>query len=446
MSNICVKRGDKMKKIRILLIVLSLSLLLTGCGNFRLASSIDDLISPVPPSGDNAGVQNAVNELCKSGFLIKMPSSGDYTTSFIFYDLDGNGTDEAVAFYEPNDDRGTTSMAVISKSKEKWSVVEKIRGEGSDVKSVDFCDVNNDGVDEILVCWSVISSANSYTFCVYNHNLDKDGGKLELISEPISAGEFICVDINEDDIDEVVVFKLGSSDESPSAQLYSFSDNKQTLLGETKLDSTIISFENISSGVTDEGVSVYADALKTDGNSMVTEFIYWSDYYDSIISPFYSYSTGRTSETSRDSVIFSRDVDGDGVIEIPTDSSVSGLPSQVKAHNWVIYDNTVLLHKCYTYSCKRDSYLLLFDDDTFDKITADYDTDTRKLTVIEKDGKKECFSILTAVKTAYSPDDPSYSGYTQIYSDSGFVYLAKVNEEADIKFSANDLKNMIKPY
>ena len=88
----------------------------------------------------------------------------------------------------------------------------------------------------------------------------------------------------------------------------------------------------------------------------------------------------------------------------------------------------------------------MFDDDTFDKITADYDTDTRKLTVIEKDGKKECFSILTAVKTAYSPDDPSYSGYTQIYSDSGFVYLAKVNEEANIKFSANDLKNMIKPY
>lgn len=90
-----------MKKLRAFLILLSLSLLLTGCSNFRLSSSIDDLISPVSPSGDNAGVQNAVDEYCKSGYLIKIPSSGDYTTSFIFHDLDKDKEDEAIAFLSP---------------------------------------------------------------------------------------------------------------------------------------------------------------------------------------------------------------------------------------------------------------------------------------------------------------------------------------------------------
>ncbi|MGN1202617.1 MAG: hypothetical protein ACI4RF_04925, partial [Eubacterium sp.] len=148
-----------MKKFKAFLVILSLSLLLTGCNNFRLATSIDDLISPVSPSGDNAGVQNAVDEYCKAGYLIKIPTGGDYTTSFIFYDLDGDKNDEAIAFYEPSDERGTTSLAVLKKTDNKWSVVENIKGEGSDVRSVDFCDVNNDGVDEILVCWSIISKS-----------------------------------------------------------------------------------------------------------------------------------------------------------------------------------------------------------------------------------------------------------------------------------------------
>lgn len=435
-----------MKKIKVILVVLSLSLLLTGCSNFRLATSIDDLISPVSPSGDNAGVQNAVDEYCKSGYLIKIPSGGDYTTSFIFYDLDGDEQDEAIAFYEPSDDRGTTNLAVLKKADNKWNVVASIKGEGSDVKSVDFCDVNDDGYDEILVCWSVISKSTNYKFNVYTQNSTDKGGSLESISDPIAAGEFICVDINEDKINEVIVFNLGSSAESPTAELYSFAGNSKRLLGKTKLDSAIISFENITSGMTDEGVSIYADALRSGGDSMVTEFIYWSDYYDSIVSPFYSYSSGKTSDTTRNNIIYCKDIDNDGAVEIPRDKSVSGLPAQITAQNWMAYENTVLNHKCYTYSCKRDAYSLLLEDSVFDKVNVKYDSESRILSVLSNESKKECFSIITIIKSAYNSYETSLQGYSEIFSNSGFVYLAKVNDDADIKFTVDDLKNMIKPY
>lgn len=435
-----------MKKLRAFLILLSLSLLLTGCSNFRLSSSIDDLISPVSPSGDNAGVQNAVDEYCKSGYLIKIPSSGDYTTSFIFHDLDKDKEDEAIAFFEPSDERGTTSLAVLKKQQNKWSVVESIRGEGSDVKSVDFCDVNNDGNDEILVCWSIISKSNNYRFNVYAQKKTDKGIMLESISDSIAAGEFICLDINDDKVNEVIVFNLGSAAEAPTAELYSFVDGDEKLLGETKLDSTIISFENITWGMTDEGVSVYADALKSDGDSMVTEFIYWSDYYDSIVSPFYSYNSGKTTETRRNSIIYCKDIDGDKTVEIPTDKSVKNLPAQITAQNWVVYENTVLLHKCYTYSCKRDAYSLLIDDDIFDKVSAKYDNESRTFSLISNESKNECFSIITMIRSAYNSREADFQGYTEIYSNSGFVYLAKVNDKSDIKFTIDDLKNMIKSY
>jgi hypothetical protein len=311
---------------------------------------------------------------------------------------------------------------------------------------VDFCDVNNDGFNEILVCWSIISKSNNYRFNVYTQKETDKGYELSSISESITAGEFVCVDINEDNINEVIVFNLGSSSDSPTAQLYSFADNSNKLLGETKLDSNIISFENITCGITDEGVSVYADALKSDSDSMVTEFIYWSNYYDSIVSPFYSYSTGKTSDTTRNSIIYSKDINGDGVIEIPTDKSVSDLPAQITAQNWVVYENTVLNHKCYTYSCKRDAYSLLIDDDAFSDINVKYDNETRTLTVISKESEEECFTIVTVIKSAYDSNDESLQGYTQIFSNSGFVYLAKVNDDADIKFTIDNLKDMIKAY
>lgn len=435
-----------MKKLRVFLIVLCLSLLLAGCSNFRLATSIDDLISPVSPSGDNAGVQNAVDEYCKSGYLIKIPSSGDYTTSFIFYDLDGDGADEAVSFYEPSDDRGTVSLAVLKKSNDKWSVVDDIKGDGTDVKSVDFCDVNNDGKTEILVCWNVIAKSTNSKLDVYNLIQDDESCELEQIDDSITAGDFICADMNNDSVNEVVVFNIGSSADSPTAELYSFADNSKRRIGRTKLDSTIISFENIIAGETTEGISIYADALKADGSSMVTEFLYWSDYYDSIVSPFYSYSSGKTAETARSSIINSKDIDGDGEVEIPVDAKADNLPKQITAQNWMIYKNTVLNHKCYTYSCKRDSYSLLVDDDLFADIIVRYDNDNRMMTVVSKDGEQEYFSIIAVVSSAYNSNELTLQGYTEIFTNSGFVYLAKVNNQSGVSFTIDDLKNMIKSY
>lgn len=435
-----------MKKIRFILIALCLSLLLAGCNNFRLAATIDDLVSPVSPSGDNAGVQNAVDEYCKSGYLIKIPSSGNYTTSFIFHDLDGDGIDEAVSFYEPTDDRGTVSLAVLKKKDSKWSVVGNIRGEGTDVESVEFCDVNNDAIAEILVCWNVITKSTNSRLSVYEQTNGGEGYTLSQIGDSVSANRFICADMNEDGINEVMVFNLGSSAESPVAELYSFASGRAERIGRTKIDSNIISFENIIYGSTEEGISVYADAVKSDGASMVTEFIYWSDYYNSIVSPFYSYNSGRTAKTSRSCIMNSKDIDGDSVVEIPTDKISENLPKQITAQNWLVYQNTILIHKCYTYSCKRDAYSLLIDDDMFSDLSVDYDNEKRILSVKSSDGETECFSIMTVIKSAYNSDSPEFDGYTQIFDNSGFVYLARINEESDAGFTMDALKNMIKSY
>ncbi len=435
-----------MKKINAVIILLCIVLMLSGCSNFRVAASIDELISPIAASGDNAKVLSAVDEYCKGGYSIKIPAGGKYTTSFIFHDLDNDGVEEAVAFYEPSSDMGTVSMAVIKKSNSKWSVVENIESSATDVSCVDFCDLNDDGLKEIIVCWSVVSKTTGFKLNVYRQLSDsEDSYELKTVSDDVTASDFICVDIDSDGVDELMVFCDGSSSEYPLAQLYSYADNKKKLLGSTKLDGTITSFESIVSAETDEGMCVYADAICSDGSSMVTEFIYWSDYYDSIISPFYSYSSSRTTETERSSMITCSDIDGDGVVEIPVDADKSDLPSEISAQNWMVYGNTVLTHKSYSLSCSRDGFVILVPDDYFKNIKIEYDSDNRIFRV-KDENDADVFEILTVVKTSYDSDDEKYSSYEKIFDDNGFVYLARIFGDSDIEVDADTLKDMIKAY
>lgn len=427
-----------MKKVKIVLLALLICLLFSGCSTFRL-SSIDDLITPVSPSGDDAGIIAAVNNYCNGGYSIKIPSTGQYTTSFISYDLDDSGTDEAIAFFEPADKLGTVDMAVIRKNEDGWKVVNSIIGEGSDVNCVEFCDINNDGKEEIIVGWRVLSNSATSNLCVYSVN---DGFELELLADSITADDFICADINSDSTNEILVLNLGSNSESPKAELYSFISGDKKRIGQTKLDNTIMSFSSIICSETDDGISVYADGVKSNGDSMVTELLYWSDYYDSIISPFYSYGSGKTRDTSRNNTIVSRDINDDGSVEIPVDKSVKGLPNQISAQNWVAYDNTVLNHRAYSVACKRDGYLIVVDDDMLDEFSFAYDEDKRELSADY--GATAVFKILTVIKSSYNSGD--YSNYTEIFSDSGFVYLAYVNTEAETEITIDDLKSSIKPY
>jgi hypothetical protein len=426
---------------KLIFCILLITALFSGC-SFRFASSINDLISPISPFGENANIQTAMDTYVKNGYSLKNPSGGSYKTSYNFFDIDNDGVEEAVSFYEPKDNLGTIDMAVLKKVNDNWQVVENIVGNGKDVYSVDFCDVNGDSKSEILVCWDVISNSTNHVLSVYRC-YEADGEfKVTSLSESITINNYICVDFDNDDAVELLLFKISSGNSSSAkAELYNLESNKFKLLGETKLDSHITSYTNLQVEKAENDVRVYADAVGSDGESTLTEIIYWSDTYNTIVSPFYSYSTGLTSETSRDTIITSIDVNDDSLIEIPLVISKK-LPSGIKAIDWEIYKNTTLIHTNYSLFAENDGYTVVLPDEYFDNISVSYDEDSKELTVSNKKTKQFVFSIRPILKAVYN--DKDFSDYNIILENSGYYYLAKCGNDSEIKISVDNLKGYIK--
>ncbi len=441
-----LKGGVCLKAIRILIPVLIISLLFSGC-SFRIASSVDDLISPVSPSGENENVQNALNGYCKEGFSLKTPAGGEHTTAYTFFDYDNDGADEAVVFYEPSASLGSINMALIDKQNDNWSVVCNVEGDGADIYSVDFADLDGDSRLEFIVLWDAISNSSNHLMTVYSQMQGDGEISLKKADNALTMNDYIAVDVDDDNADELVVFSIQSGESmSANAVLYNYDENNLKSLGSTKLDGHINSYKSIKAEKYDGTVYIYADAVKSNGTEMLTEIIHWSDYYNTIVSPFYSYSSGVTKRTTRSAMLSSRDINKDEKIEIPLDADIS-VPNGVVAVNWKRYENTVLEHSAYSLAVEKDDYQVVIPDDVFEKIKIRYDASQSLLTVTDENDNL-IFNVLAVLKSQYTDNSANYnaSGYSVISEEVGYVYLTAIGNDSDIVISAEDLKGLIKPY
>ncbi|MBQ8077935.1 MAG: hypothetical protein IJ235_06100, partial [Eubacterium sp.] len=243
---------------------------------------------------------------------------------------------------------------------------------------------------------------------------------------------------------ELLMFELNSGDYSSArAELYSFKSKKAHLISETKLDSHITSYTKLQTEKAGDEIRVYADAIGSNGSSMLTEIIRWSDGYNAIISPYYSYNSGRTTDTTRSIMITSRDINGDKRMDVPIDDkSVKNLPKGVASLNWRTYDDGPMVHTCYSLLPKNDGYLVVVSDKYISKISVRYDAAQKLMTVISKKDKKEVFSVRPVLKVRYSKE--KYSGYQIMFEEKGYYYLAKTGDSTAIKMSLDELKQQVR--
>lgn len=432
-----------MKYFKAFICIFLISFLLSGC-NFRISSSIDDLISPLSPFGDNADVKEALDRYVSNGYTLKTPDNGRYISSYNFYDFDSDGTEEAFVFYEPSDNLGSICLAVITKNDSKWDVACSVTGAGKDVYSLDFVKLNNDALPQVIVCWDAISNSMNHELVVYTLNLKSAKPTLKAFDETKNVSEYYCADMYGDKNNELLLLNTNTgSSKSPRAELYSLNSGSFELLGETKLDSRIATFSSINEDTVDGKTQVYVDAITSDGALMITELLVWDEDYESIVSPFYSYSSMRTEETSREARLVCMDIDGDGLLEIPIDYSLRSLPDKVFAVKFTDYRHTVLVHNSYALFVENDKYVFVLPNEVLPYLSVKYSSKDREMSIENRQSKKVILKIKPVLKATYKENE--HKKYQIVSEASGYYYLAQKGDDSEVSFTDDEIKQNLKP-
>lgn len=315
----------KLKKVIALLLCAVSIFMCSGCSlNFL---SVESLMSPPSQSGKKGEVEKAFKKLMTDkNIQLKTPQSGDYQTAFILFDIDSDGQEEALVFYSDSSVDTSVRMAFLECVNETWMISADVKGSGSVIYDVSFSDMDNNGVYEILVGWSLFDAKTSKILSIYGVSVGEKGiFTLDALGNEYYSSKAIT-DFNGDDNDDLVLVYLDDTGEVQKSYFRCFSlseSNEIVKFSDIKLDSRISSVSKIQFDIVRSDGNVckraFVDCIKTDA-LMFTEMLYW----DTENLKTVRYIKNPVSETPRSSKIFCRDIDGDGLLEIPSNTTLLG--------------------------------------------------------------------------------------------------------------------------
>ena len=315
----------KLKKVISIALCVAMLLLSSGCSlNFF---SVESLMSPPSQSGKNGEVQEAFKKLmAEKTIQLRTPQSGDYQTSFVLFDVNSDDQEEAIVFYTNSEVDTSVRMTFMECINDTWVISADIKGAGSGVFDVSFSDMDNDGFCEILVGWTLFDTKTAKIVSIYEVSVGEKGVfTLNTLGNEYYNFKSVT-DLNGDEKDDLALVYLDDTGETQKSYFRCFSlskNNEFVKYSDVKLDNHISSVSKIQYDTIRRGGEkckrVFIDCLKTE-TSMFTEVLYW-DFKDlKIVRDIKNPVTA----TLRSSKIYCRDIDDDGLLEVPTNTKLNG--------------------------------------------------------------------------------------------------------------------------
>ena len=432
------------KRIFSVLFVLIIMLNTTGCTGFF--SNPVSLMSPPKSSGDLVEIEEALSKIC-ADYELSYPSAGRYRNAIIIRDLNGDGNSEALAFYQQTDNNNiTVHLNVLTFNKNEWKSKYDAKLSGTGIDRVEFHDVCGDGDVEIFVGCKLYN-VQEQELNVYKY----ENESVTLLAQERYT-DYCVGDIIGAKKPQTVLFKItnetdnvsSESKDSPikktvSAKLLSFSyesDGVPVALGTVNFDSSIVSFSNITVSSVEKGKNaVFVDAF-VEASAMITEVFY---YDETLKLTFYNKRTKSTDATYRDSLIGSRDINKDGIVEIPKTyvcqgyDTVENPTDRVYFTEWYNIKNNAFGERVTSgFINTADNYFVSTPATWLGKITAQRNLEDRERSFCEWDFTnrtygENLFSIRVFLKSEFRKNNRNY---TKIKEDDEYVYAVKVNKNA----------------
>ena len=341
----------KLKNLICILLALCICACICGCG---FVDNTDDMVSPPELTGEMSPIAEALYDSAGSDCDLKYPADGDHRSAIVLEDINGDAVFEAFAFYSTSDDEMTTMhINVICQKDGEWTSVADKTIVAIGVEMVDFCDLNNDGAEEILVGWEVNGNKDKQlsVFTFHNNTLD------QLLLQAYTS--FLCCDLDSNGTNEVFVHLLNTAEKTNKSMVYSYSENEIAQTSGCIMDGSVkAASEPILSVLSNGQKAIYIDEIK--GVGSVTEVLYLSK--GELINPLLdSENSYENIVTLRAASLEIKDINNDGILEIPVASDLPNAVSdgeKLYYTNWCSFNGEKLSIKLITIVNTVDGYYL----------------------------------------------------------------------------------------
>ena len=283
-------------------------LLLSACSSFQ--PNLTDLMQSPKLTEEQAEIYEALtNAADVSDVQLKYPKSGDYRSAFVMFDLDADGEDEALVFYNMPSWGGNVRIMVLDHQQDEWVSVYDAVGEGTDVTEVDFQVLTASGRHCVLIGWEQGTSENT-SISVYDYT----GGQLRVLYES-EYSQMLIEDLDQDGTKEILLGIFKASSKTGAIRLINDTEDGLQSASRVVMDSTITGFLGIKIGwLAQNQIAVFVDAY-TSSTQIVTEIMVYTD--DGKLRSLSSHYGGLDRPLLREVPVRCEDINGDGILEIP---------------------------------------------------------------------------------------------------------------------------------
>jgi len=307
------------------------ALALSSCS--AIESDTEALMSPPRLTAEQTALHSALSEVAGENYRLIYPKTEDSLSAFIFQDLDGDGEDEAMVFYVTESNDSDTRLNILKKVDGSWQSIYSVSGANSSVESVYFANMSSDRVT-VMIGWGVSGGekdASLYRFT---------GDKLDTLYSG-AYSDFGIVDLDGDGYDEVVLF----GGRGNSARMLNESAGKIVESAETEMTAPASSFISVKVGhLTKSTTALFVDSKISDDVYITEAFWLSGDGLQRLTAPTaetsetdeetgvivtdpkhtVTVSEGLASPPERKTAVLCRDINGDGIMEIPVQSELPG--------------------------------------------------------------------------------------------------------------------------
>ena len=402
---------------------------LTGC---TFGASIDTLMSPPKLSMEQEQIYSALTEATGNSISLKDPKSGKYLSAFIVEDIDGDGGNEALVFYEKNSlavEENTLRLNILDNYDGEWSSVCDTPVDGSEIEKVMISKLGSSDRMNLIIGSSQINRSEK-NVSIYNYS----DGNVEQPFRTTPYSFFDVVDLDTDGENEFLLLK-GASSTPAVAVAYRLNDKGTYEPYSQELSGSFTEFDEPSYGLMGNGrMGLYIDAVSGAGY-IQSDVIYMDEngLNKVFASPEESFSTNRPSGCA------TFDIDSDGIPEIPVQKVSLGYDNaseseQMKITEWMyITDENTLKKKYTSYYSVNEGYIFIFPERWEGNVKVERDSINDEIVFRSYVNGTEGGELLRlyCAKDQPSREDRIANGYMLLHTKGDSAYLAYIPQETD---------------